>query len=119
MEHPPVDFDDITDPIQTRVAIGLRNIATALKSESWKSAGTEGLTPTQGQTLILLTNESAGLRLAKLASALGVSSPTASDVLSALVSKGLVERGVDPDDRRADASRNSGCRSSGRVAGIS
>lgn len=105
MEHPNVDFDLMNDPIETRISVGLRNIATALKSEGWKSAGAEGLTPTQGQTLALLKNERAGLRLSELAAALGVTSPTASDVLGSLVTKGHVERGVDPVDRRAAAFR--------------
>lgn len=105
MEHPPIDFDDITEPLETRVATGLGKVSTALRSEAWRGAGVDRLTPTQGRALALLLDEAAGVRLAPLAQALAVTGPTASDALAALVAKGLVERGADPEDRRAAAFR--------------
>ncbi|MDQ8027624.1 MAG: MarR family winged helix-turn-helix transcriptional regulator [Brevundimonas sp.] len=105
MEHPPVDFDDITEPLETRVATGLEKVSTALRSQAWRGAGQDGLTPTQGRLLALLLDEDAGVRLATLAEALGVSGPTTSDALGALIAKGHVERGSDLMDRRAAAFR--------------
>ena len=105
MEHPPIDFDDITEPLEARVATGFEKVSTALRSQAWRGAGQDGLTPTQGRVLALLRDEETGVRLATLAEALAVSGPTASDVLSTLVAKGLVQRGTDPADRRAAAFR--------------
>lgn len=103
MEHPPVDFDTITEPLEARVAAGLAKIGSALRTEAWRGAATDGLTPTQGQALVLLQDEEGGLRLSPIATALGVSAATASDAVRSLVRKGLVERGADPLDRRAAA----------------
>lgn len=105
MEHPPIDFDDISEPLETRVATGFEKVSTALRSQAWRGAGPDNLTPTQGRVLALLLDEDAGVRLATLAQALAVSGPTASDALGALVAKGLVDRGADPTDRRAAAFR--------------
>jgi len=105
MEHPPIDFDTITEPIETRVVTGLEKIGAALRTEAWRGATADGLTPTQGQALVLLQDEEHGLRLTPISMALGVSAATASDALGALVKKGLVERGADPVDRRAAAFR--------------
>ena len=105
MEHPPIDFDTITEPIEARVAAGLGKVGAALRTEAWRGATVEGLTPTQGQALVLLQDEARGLRLTPISAALGISAATASDTLSALVKKGLVERGADPVDRRAAAFR--------------
>ena len=103
MEHPPMDFDAITEPIEVRVATGLEKIGAALRTEAWRGATSEGLTPTQGKALVLLQDEQRGLRLTSISAALGVSAATASDALGALAKKGLVERGADPADRRAAA----------------
>lgn len=105
MEHPPQDFDQISEPLEQQVATGLAKIAGALRAHAWAGASDSGLTPTQGQALALLRDEPGGLRLATVAAALAVSAPTASDALASLVAKGLVVRGQDPDDRRAAAFR--------------
>ncbi|MGY2498513.1 MarR family transcriptional regulator, partial [Klebsiella pneumoniae] len=89
MEHPPVDFEAISEPIESRIATGLAKIALALRSQAWKGPGADGLTPTQGQALAILRDETGGVRLATLAQALAVSGPTASDALGSLIAKGL------------------------------
>lgn len=103
MQHPPPDFDALSEPLETRVAAGLARIGTALRTHSWRGAAPAGLTPTQGAAVALLRGERDGLRLSALATSLAVTPATASDALAALVRKGLVARGADPADARAAA----------------
>jgi len=73
----------------------------ALRSQAWQGANARGLSPTQGQVLALLAGTPRGLRLGEVAQRLGVSAPTASDSVRALVEKGLVRKEAAPDDARA------------------
>src|SRR5690349_19286258 len=70
-----------------------------LKSRAWKGAGPAGVTPTQGHALGVLRGLPNGIRLAALAELLGVSAPTASDTVNALVAKGLVAKEPGSDRR--------------------
>jgi DNA-binding MarR family transcriptional regulator len=90
---------DGDEPVARRVATGLHKIGLALRNQAWAGAGQRGLTPTQGQILGALRTRA--LRLAEIAAALGVTAPTASDAVRALVDKGLVAKEKDPDDARA------------------
>lgn len=92
-------------PIGERVATGLARIGVALKARAWKGATPEGVTPTQAQALALIAGAREGLRLDRVARELGVSAPTASDAVAALVAKGLALRGRAADDGRAVALR--------------
>lgn len=94
MDHAPTPFD--TDPVsaEARLAAGLAKLAAALRTHLWEGAHPLGLNPTQGRALNALAGEPEGLRLAAIASVLGVSAPTASDSMAALIRKGLVERGA-------------------------
>jgi DNA-binding MarR family transcriptional regulator len=83
-------FDTISEPIARRVTAGLVRIGHVLRSRAWKGAGPAGVTPTQGHALGLLRDAPEGLPLGTVASRLGVSAPTASDAMNALVAKGLV-----------------------------
>jgi DNA-binding MarR family transcriptional regulator len=88
--------------LQQRVVIGLSKIGLALKSHSWQDAGQHGLTPTQGQILVLLRSKgSSGMRLSGVAIELGVSAATTSDAVTTLVEKGLVQKTKAIDDGRA------------------
>ena len=87
------------DAIAKRIAFGLGRLALALKAKAWKGAADEGITPTQGEVLARLAEASSGLRLGDLAQQLGVSAPTASDAVSTLVSKSLVEKRPGDDKR--------------------
>ncbi|MFN9834090.1 MAG: MarR family winged helix-turn-helix transcriptional regulator [Phenylobacterium sp.] len=80
---------------------GLSRLAALARQEDWKVGEAAGLTPTQGDALRLLADGRDGLRLKALAAQLSVRPSTASDAVSALVSKGLAERQPDPDERRA------------------
>lgn len=95
---------DLGDSIEQRVSIGLAKIGLALKSQSWQDAGNQGLTPTQGQILILLqSGEKMGLRLSEIAEGLAVTPATASEAVSSLVEKGLVQKAKSAQDKRAIA----------------
>ena len=96
-------FEDHSESIATRVAIGLNKLGLAMKSRAWAGAGARGLTPTQGQILALLRARRRALRLTQVAEALGISAPTASDSVRALVDKGLVRKARSKDDARAVA----------------
>jgi DNA-binding MarR family transcriptional regulator len=100
--HTPLDTD--TSPLALRVSVGLAKIGQALKSQAWQDAGRLGLSPTQGQILSLLQGRSlSSLRLSTVAQELGITPATASDAVSAMVDKGLVQKTKADDDRRAIA----------------
>lgn len=102
MSHFP--FDTLNDTLEERIVTGLIKLSMALKIQSWHNAGQQGLTPTQGQILaILRAQPHSGIRLSEVAQALGVKPATASDAVSVLVEKGLVEKQRATDDGRAIA----------------
>lgn len=102
----PNPFDTINKPIAQRTIDGLAKICTALRSQSWQGAESQGLTPTQGQILALLASKpNEGTRLSAIAKGIATSPATASDAVSALVQKKLVSRERATDDRRAIAVR--------------
>lgn len=101
---PELPLDPVSDSLEERVVSGLSKISMALKSQSWQNAGSQGLTPTQGQILALLkARGGAGVRLSEVAQALGVKPATASDAVSILVDKVLVQKQRAADDGRAIA----------------
>lgn len=96
-------FDRISTPIETRIATGFARISTAMRSKAWAQAAANGLTPTQADILHLLASRNTPLRLSVIVEQLAVTAATASDAVSALVSKKLVEKGRAADDGRAIA----------------
>ncbi|MEM9006493.1 MAG: MarR family winged helix-turn-helix transcriptional regulator [Cyanobacteria bacterium P01_F01_bin.86] len=99
-------FDTINEPISQRMITGLSKICTAMRSQSWQGAESQGLTPTQGQILALLqAAPTRDMRLSAIAAGIATSPATASDAVSSLVKKGLVSRERATDDRRAIAIR--------------
>lgn len=103
IETPPFDFESASQPVAERVSTGLAKIGMALKTRAWRAAAPERVTPTQAQALVLLRNAPRGLRLDELAKGLGVTAPTSSDAVAALVSKRLVSRGRSAENHRAVA----------------
>jgi DNA-binding MarR family transcriptional regulator len=101
MNHTPSPFDADEATLPDRIVTGLAKIGLALKSQAWQEASGRGLTPVQGQVLVLLRANAQGLRLSAIAEALGVRLPTASDTVSALVDKGLVLKERSAEDARA------------------
>jgi DNA-binding MarR family transcriptional regulator len=97
-------FDTDSSSLAQRVAVGLAKIGQALKSQAWYNAGALGLSPTQGQILALLqTRNLSGMRLSAVAQDLGITPATASDAVTSLVDKGLLQKTKADDDRRAIA----------------
>lgn len=97
------DQDPAQDPALVRkLRDGLDRIATAMKSEQWSTAEPLGLNPAQAGILqVLVSRQPDGLRIKDIARHVGVSQPSATDSVSALSRKGLVEKMPDPDDARA------------------
>lgn len=96
----PTPFDSSSEPIERRVAVGLHKLGLAMKHEAWSQANDEGLSPTQGQIVAALALEGP-LSGTELATRLGVSLPTISDSVKALVEKSLAEKSRDPRHPRA------------------
>ena len=85
-----------------QISAGLAKISMAIKSKSWGEAFPLNLTPTQAQTISVLLNQTTrGMRLKELAKDLGVSDPTASDVVGVLCEKKLVSKRQSQKDKRA------------------
>ena len=87
-------------PPPARIAQALHKIGLALKHETWVLASEDGVSPTQGQILAMVAGEGP-LRPSAIAERLGVTAPTVSDAVRALVDKGLAARERDPADARA------------------
>lgn len=82
------------------IATGLAKIGTFLRSEQWRTAEAGSLTATQAQILVHLARRGPA-RTTALAGEIGVTQPTASDAVAALIRKSHVERRPDPADGRA------------------
>jgi DNA-binding MarR family transcriptional regulator len=93
-------FDEHTPPIDQRLATGLHTLGLAVIHEERQHALRAGLSTTQSSILGLLSLEGAKTP-SDMANHLGVSLPTVSDSVRALVDKGLVKRGPDKRHRRA------------------
>ena len=85
-----------------QIAFALARIGVFLRSCAWEQAevADPGLTPTQAQILAHLATRGPS-KAGVLASELGVTPPTVSDAVAALVRKGHVVRRPDPLDGRA------------------
>ncbi|MEK7266568.1 MAG: helix-turn-helix domain-containing protein [Pseudomonadota bacterium] len=89
------------DSATDQLATGLERLSAAARREDWRSAEEGGLTPTQADILRLVLSRAGGVGLSLAAAHAGVSQPTASDAVKALVRKGLLEKRPDPKDGRA------------------
>ncbi len=96
--------DPIDRTLSQQLVVGLNKVGLVFKSQAWQDAGTQGLTPTQGQILTFLnSNRMTGVRLSAVAKALGITSATASDAVAVLINKQLVVKQKAIDDARAIA----------------
>jgi len=99
-------FDAISTPLVRRLREGLDRIAAAMRADEWGVAEEAGLTPTQLHALTFIAGRGeAGMRLRAVAEHLGVTQPTATDSIAALVRKGLLVKQPDLEDKRAVAIR--------------
>jgi DNA-binding MarR family transcriptional regulator len=96
-------FDTISAPVEQTIATGLARIATVMRSQAWARAFAEGITPTQSDILTLLSTRQEAVRLSVIAEQLAITAATASEAVSTLVGKGLVDKVRASDDRRAVA----------------
>lgn len=96
----PTYFDTNTEPVDRRIATALYKIGLAMKHQSWALAAGDNVSPTQGQILAILATQGA-LTGKELAERLGITLPTVSDSVKALVDKGLAGRRPDPRHHRA------------------
>jgi DNA-binding MarR family transcriptional regulator len=92
--------DDNAAPLAQRIATGLHKIGLAMKQQAWQQANEEGLSATQGQILALLVADGA-LTATMLSERLGLTLPTISDSVRALLEKKLVDKAPDPRHPRA------------------
>jgi len=92
--RPPTDPGSLDDLVDAVLASSRALVAVTARS----LAGTRGVTLPQFRMLVVLTDGPSSLR--KLASALDVADSTATRMVDRLVVAGLIDRSVEPDDRR-------------------
>jgi DNA-binding MarR family transcriptional regulator len=96
-------FDQITEPLNLRLADGLTRLAAVARQLDWQAADSAGLSPTQADILRFVVNRPEGARLTAAAAHVGVRKATASDAVAALERKALVNKYADASDGRAVA----------------
>lgn len=96
-------FDQITEPLNQRLADSLGRLAAVARQLDWQAAEAAALSPTQADILRFVANRPAGARLTAAAAHVGIRKATASDAVSALERKSLIKKGADALDRRAIA----------------
>lgn len=94
---------DGTPDISARIVVAITRVSSVLRAGMWEFATAQNLNPAQADILQLLRGRTHGVRLSWLATQLSVSPASASDSVTALVSKGLVRKDRAEDDRRASA----------------
>jgi DNA-binding MarR family transcriptional regulator len=98
-----MSFDQISEPLDLRLADGLTRLAAVARQLDWQAAATAGLSPTQADILRLIAGRPEGTRLTAAAAHAGVRKATASDAVSALENKALLHKYADASDARAVA----------------
>ena len=96
-------FDEITEPLDRRLADGLTRLAAVARQLDWQAAASAGLSPTQVDILGFVASRPEGARLTAAAAHVGVRKATASDAVTTLQSKSLLRKQADASDGRAIA----------------
>lgn len=96
-----MNFDQISEPLELRLADGLTRLAAVARQLDWQTAATAGLSPTQADILRFVANRPEGTRLTATAAHVGVRKATASDAVTTLESKELLSKYTDVSDARA------------------
>ena len=96
-------FDEITQPLDRRLADGLTRLAAVARQLDWQAAASAGLSPTQADILRFVASRPEGARLTAAAAHTGVRKATASDAVTTLESKSLLRKQADASDGRAIA----------------
>lgn len=98
-----MQFDDITEPLDRRLADGLTRLAAVARQLDWQAAASAGLSPTQTDILRFVASRPEGVRLTAAAAHIGVRKATASDAVTTLETKSLLSKQPDASDGRAIA----------------
>jgi DNA-binding MarR family transcriptional regulator len=96
-------FDEITEPLDRRLADGLTRLAAVARQLDWQAAASAGLSPTQADILRFVANRPEGARLTAAAAHIGVRKATASDAVTTLEGKSMLRKQADASDGRAIA----------------
>ncbi|MEZ5587315.1 MAG: MarR family winged helix-turn-helix transcriptional regulator [Sedimenticolaceae bacterium] len=96
-------FDEITEPLDRRLADGLTRLAAVARQLDWQAAASAGLSPTQADILRFVANRPEGTRLTAAAAHIGVRKATASEAVTTLETKSLLRKQADAADGRAIA----------------
>ena len=98
-----MNIDEITEPLDRRLADGLTRLAAVARQLDWQAAASAGLSPTQADILRFVANRPEGARLTAVAAHIGVRKATASDAVTTLETKSLLRKQADASDGRAIA----------------
>lgn len=98
-----MQFDEITEPLDRRLADGLTRLAAVARQLDWQAAASAGLSPTQADILRFVASRPEGARLTAAAAHIGVRKATASDAVTTLETKSLLRKQADASDGRAVA----------------
>lgn len=98
-----MNFDQITEPLDRRLAEGLARLAAVARQLDWQAAAGAGLSPTQADILRFVAGRPQGARLTAAAAHAGIRKATASDAVAALERKALLRKYADAADGRAVA----------------
>lgn len=88
-----------------QATLGLEQLATLVRAQSWQAADSPSLPPTQAAVINMLHGSPDGLKARRMAERLGVSPSSLSDSLKVLDAKGWIVREADLVDRRASLIR--------------
>ena len=95
-----------------RLRDGLDRLCLVMRVDQWTVAGSAGLNPTQAHVLTFIAGRGeTGERVGSVAAHIGVTQPTATDSIAALIRKGLLTKAADAQDARAASIRitQAGC----------
>lgn len=98
LDRPATDGADVSAAELTE---RLMRVAHLIRRSSMSSMAALDLTPAQSRALRVISKNEQPIRMGELAATLGVVPRSATGLVDALESAGLVERSVDPANRRA------------------
>lgn len=86
-------LEKTTDPLPHRLASALSKVSVSLKRRLWRDAASRRISPLQSQILAFLRQRPThGATVTDITRMLGVTMPTASDVIAVLVKRGLLRK---------------------------
>jgi DNA-binding MarR family transcriptional regulator len=86
-------LEKTTDPLPHRLASALSKVSVSLKRRLWRDAASRRISPLQAQILAFLRQRPThGATVTDITRMLGVTMPTASDVIAVLVKRGLLRK---------------------------